>query len=500
MPNKLLIYNTLTRQQEIFTPLHPPSVGMYVCGPTVYGPPHLGHARSAVNFDVIQRYLKHLGYQVRYIRNITDVGHLERDADEGPDKIIKQAQLENLEPMEVVQRYTNSYRRDLFLLNVQPPSIEPQASGHITEQIAMIQHIMAAGLAYEANGSVYFDIHAYQKNHHYGILSGRNLEDLLIGTRTLLGKAEKRTPLDFALWKRASPNHIMRWPSPWGEGFPGWHIECTAIAAKYLGRSFDIHGGGLDLLFPHHECELAQSQAAQNTTLAKYWLHNNLIMIDDQKMSKSSGNFIALEQLFQGNHPLLDQPYSPMALRFFILQAHYRSTLSFSNQALQAAQNGYLKLINGLKTIKELEYSATSINPPQEAIIQQINQHSEACYQAMNDDFNTARVIAELFGLLKLIHALKSYQLPIDALGLTNFEYLKHTYTLFTEGILGLVEEQPIDAKQLRALTVQLYHQAKKQKQYEQVDMIRAELKKLGIVLQDTPQGITWGYDHKKPQ
>jgi cysteinyl-tRNA synthetase len=497
MPKQLKVYNTLTHQQEVFRPIQPPFVGMYVCGPTVYGPAHLGHARSAINFDVIQRYLKHLGYQVRYVRNITDVGHLERDADEGADKIIKQAQIERLEPMEVVQRYINSYRNDMGKLNVQPPNIEPQASGHITEQIAIIQAIIAAGLAYEINGSVYFDMHAYQKNHHYGILSGRKSEDLLAGTRILTGQSEKKAPSDFALWKKASPNHLMHWPSPWGNGFPGWHIECTTIATKYLGTIFDIHAGGLDLLFPHHECEVAQAQAAQNTRLAQYWLHNNLIMIDGQKMSKSSGNSISLEQLFQGTHPLLEQAYSPMTLRFFVLQAHYRSTLSFSNQALQAARNSYLKLINGLKILKELPNPATSADNLSTTVIQQINQHCEACYQAMNDDFNTARLIAALFALLKFIHAFKANQLPLPTLGAPTFTKLKDTYILFTEEILGLIEEPPMHSQQLIAITLKLYSQAKQQQQYDQVTMIRSELKALGIALQDTPQGVCWSYDHQ---
>jgi len=498
MLQQLKVYNTLTREQEVFVPLCPPFVGMYVCGPTVYGYAHLGHARSAINFDVIQRYLKHLGYKVCYIRNITDVGHLERDADEGVDKIAKQAQLENLQPMEVVQYYSNSYHKDMALLNVEQPSIEPQASGHVIEQIAMIKQIMDAGLAYQVNGSVYFDIHAYQQKYHYGKLSNRKIEDLLIGARVLTGQAEKHMPLDFALWKKASPTHAMRWASPWGEGFPAWHIECTALATKYLGKQFDIHGGGLDLLFPHHECEIAQSQALQGTELAKYWLHNNLIMINDQKMGKSLGNFITLKQLFQGENPLLDQAYSPMGLRLFILQAHYRSTLSFSNQALQAAQSAYLKLINGLKAISKLSYSAQTYSLDQEAI-RQINKHCNACYEAMNDDFNTAWVIAELFGLLKFIHALQQGQLIPSALGKETFERLQGIYRLFVVEILGLLEEPRILTSSLLALLVKLYAQAKEKQQYDQVDAIRADLKRLGIALQDSNQGIDWSYESIKP-
>ena len=494
MPQQLTVYNTLTRQKEIFVPIRPYFVGMYVCGPTVYGHAHLGHARSAINFDVIQRYLKHIGYQVRYVRNITDVGHLERDADEGADKIVKQAQLENLEPMEVVQRYTNAYHQDMALLNVQPPSIEPQASGHITEQISMIQQIMAAGLAYAVNGSVYFDISAYQQKLHYGELSGRKIEDLLIGTRALARQSEKQGPLDFALWKKASPTHIMRWPSPWGEGFPGWHIACTTMAAKYLGKQFDIHGGGLDLLFPHHECELAQSQAAQCTDLAKYWLHNNLITIDNQKMGKSLGNFITLKQLFQGTHALLNQAYSPMSLRFFILQAHYRSTLSFSNQALKASQNGYLKLINGLKTLHKLSYQEDTTHQLDQAVINQINLYCDNCYQAMNDDFNTARVIAELFNLLKVIYALKQGQLQPSAVGKIAFKRLKTVYSLFVVDILGLLAENNIPSEALLEILLALYRQAKEKQQYDQVDTIRDQLNYLGIALQDTPQRVDWCY------
>lgn len=495
MQHQLKVYNTLTRQQEIFIPYTPPFVGMYVCGPTVYGQAHLGHARGAINFDVIYRYLKHIGYQVRYVRNITDVGHLERDADEGADKVAQQAQLENLEPMEVVQYYTNSYHRDMELLNVQPPSIEPQASGHITEQIAMIQQIIAAGLAYEANGSVYFDIAAYHQEHPYGKLSGRTLEDLLAGTRALAGQPEKRGTGDFALWKKASPTHIMRWPSPWGEGFPGWHIECAAIATKYLGKQFDIHGGGMDLLFPHHECELAQSQAAQCTELARYWLHNNLITMDGQKMGKSLGNYITLEQLFQGTHDLLDQAYSPMTFRFFVLQAHYRSTLSFSNKALQAAQSGCLRLINGLKVAKKLAYIADPAAGMDQAAARQIQQYADSCYQAMNDDFNTAQVIAALFNLLRFIHALRNGKLQAGALGPVGFEQLKSTYTTFVEDILGFREEPIATPEALLAILLKVYRHAKEEQQYDQVDAMRADLKRLGIALQDRPRGVDWGYE-----
>ncbi|MEM7383031.1 MAG: cysteine--tRNA ligase [Bacteroidota bacterium] len=493
--DQLKVYNTLTRQREIFTPHHSPFVGMYVCGPTVYGQAHLGHARSAINFDVIQRYLKHLGYQVRYVKNITDVGHLEQDADEGADKVAKQAQLESLTPMEVVQRYTSSYRRDMALLNVQSPSIEPHASGHITEQIAMIQQILQAGLAYEAKGSVYFDVADYARRYTYGELSGSIPADLLAGTRPLAGQAEKRGPLDFALWKKAKPGHSMHWPSPWGEGFPGWHIACTTMATKYLGKQLDIHGGGMDLLFPHHECELAQAQAAHQTTLAKYWLHNNVITVDGQKMSKSLGNYITLEQLFQGTHDRLTQAYSPMALRFFVLKASYRSTLSFSNTALQDAYSGYRRIINGLKAAKTLVYVEEATLGTDKETVAHIQQYLAQCYQAMNDDFNTAQVIAALFGLLKFIHALKQGQLHPSALGPAAFQQLKSTYILFVEDILGLQETTNISAEALLKVLLKLYRQAKEQQQYDRVDAMRVAFKHLGIALQDTPTGVDWYYE-----
>jgi cysteinyl-tRNA synthetase len=494
MQGQLKVYNTLTRQKEHFLPLAPPRVGMYLCGPTVYGKAHLGHARSAINFDVIFRYLKHLGYQVRYVRNITDVGHLERDADEGVDKIEKQARLESLEPMEVVQHYTNSYRQNMMLLNVQSPSIEPNASGHVPEQIAMIQQIIKNGLGYEVHGSVYFNVEAYNKAHNYGKLSGRIIEDLLAGTRPLGGQQEKRNPLDFALWKKASPTHLMRWQSPWGAGFPGWHIECSAIATKYLGHPFDIHGGGTDLLFPHHECELAQTQAAFHTELAKYWLHNNLITINGKKMGKSLGNAIALEHLFQGKHPLLDRAYGPMALRFFILQAHYRSVLNFSAGALQAAQNGYIKLMNGLKMLNELTYPEDSDVGIAQDIVAQVRHSCDRCYEVMNDDFSTPQVIATLFNLLKFIQALHSGQLSAALLGSTAFGKLKTTYATFVQDILGLRQESNISTTALLDILLELYNRAKGRKEYDQVDAIRAQLQELGISMQDTPMGVQWCY------
>ena len=494
MQHSLHVYNTLTRRKEAFAPISPPSVGMYLCGPTVYGQAHVGHARSAICFDVVVRYLRHLGYQVRYVRNITDVGHLTHDADEGTDKIARQAQIEALEPMEVVQRYTNSYRHDMALLNVLPPSIEPQASGHITEQIAMIEQIIAAGLAYESQGSVYFDVKAYQQAHRYGQLSGRVVDDLLAGTRSLVGQHAKRYPLDFALWKKASPTHIMRWPSPWGAGFPGWHIECSAIATKYLGPQFDIHAGGMDLLFPHHECELAQSQAAQKTDLARYWLHNNLITINGQKMGKSLGNFITLTELFQGQHPLLDSAYSPMTLRYFVLQAHYRSTLSFSVEALQAANVGYLKLMNGLRTSRQLAATTSSTAHIDAALTAQVEEHCAQCHRVMDDDFNTAQLIATLFQLLRHINTFKNKPKTMATVAPEALRALLRTYQVFVEDVLGLREELPASTTALLEVLLKLYTQAKAAKQYDQVDLLRTQLKEMGVALQDTPAGVTWAY------
>jgi cysteinyl-tRNA synthetase len=495
MQSPFKIYNTLSREKEVFQPLQAPHVGMYVCGPTVYGDAHLGHARPAVTFDVLYRYLGKLGYKVRYVRNITDVGHLEQDADAGEDKIAKKARLEQLEPMEVAQHYQNSYHRDMALLNVLPPSIEPLASGHIPEQIAMVKELLEKGLAYEADGSVYFDVTKYAETEHYGKLSGRVLEDLMGGTRELAGQEGKRNPLDFALWKKASPEHIMRWDSPWSQGFPGWHLECSAMSAKYLGDQFDIHGGGMDLLFPHHECEIAQSKSCHGVEPAKYWMHNNMITINGQKMGKSLGNFINLQELFTGSHDLLERPYSPMTVRFFILQAHYRSTLDFGNDALLAARKGYLKLMNGLKVLNELEgpSGATSEIDPKQA--DQIRQIAQNCYHAMNDDLNTARVIAQLFNLLKKINGLQTGQIPMDALGEEGFALLKETYQSFVVDILGLREEKLQATEQIIATLLKLYAKAKEAKDYDEVDFIRAELQAIGASVKDMKTGISWAYD-----
>jgi cysteinyl-tRNA synthetase len=496
MQHKLKIYNTLTRKKELFEPLNSPFVAMYVCGPTVYGDAHIGHGRSAITFDMVFRYLKYLGYKVRYVRNITDVGHLTDEvAGEGEDRIAKKAKLERLEPMEIVQRYTNDYHRDLDELNVNRPSIEPRASGHIPEQIAMIEEIMANGFAYEVNGSVYFDIPKYNQTHEYGKLSGRNIEEMLSGTRdNLEGQGEKRSPLDFALWKKAAPEHIMRWSSPWGEGFPGWHLECSAMSAKYLGKQFDIHGGGMDLQFPHHECEIAQSQASNHIDPAKYWIHNNMITINGQKMGRSLGNVINLHQVFTGAHELLAQAYSPMTVRFFVLQAHYRSPLDFSNEALQAARKGYIRLINGLRLAKQLQYQPSEMTLDAKAV-EEINKLTEACETAMNDDFNTAIVIANLFNLLKKINLLYIGNLSAATLGEEAFTRLVQTYVTFTEDVLGLREEKPDAMESLLTALLETYAEAKANRAYDKVDQIRAKLKEIGITVKDMRTGIEWAYE-----
>ena len=391
----LLIYNSLNRTKQLFKPIHEGRVGMYVCGPTVYGDGHLGHARPAITFDILYRYLTHLGYKVRYVRNITDVGHLEHDADEGEDKIAKKARLEQLEPMEVVQHYLNRYHKAMEALNVLPPSIEPHASGHIIEQIEYVKKILDSGYAYVSDGSVYFDVPKYNRDFHYGKLSGRNVDELLATTRALDGQQEKRNPADFALWKKAAPEHIMHWPSPWSEGFPGWHLECSTMGQKYLGETFDIHGGGMDLMFPHHECEIAQSVAHNGHETVNYWMHNNMVTINGQKMGKSLGNFITLDEFFNGTHPALEQAYSPMTIRFFILQAHYRGTLDFSNAALQASEKALNRMLDGYRRLQELK--------PAEVSTAEVSGLRARCYEALNDDLNTPIVIATLFDACRII-------------------------------------------------------------------------------------------------
>ena len=486
----LLIYNTLTRTKQKFVPLQPGHVGMYVCGPTVYGDAHLGHARPAVTFDLVFRYLKHLGYKVRYVRNITDVGHLEHDADEGEDKIAKKARLEQLEPMEVAQHYTNRFNDAMKKLNVLPPSIEPHATGHIIEQEQLVQQIFDAGYAYESNGSVYFDVEKYNKDHHYGILSGRNLDDVRDASRELDGVGEKRNQADFALWKKAQPEHIMRWPSPWGDGFPGWHCECTAMGRKYLGDTFDIHGGGLDLIFPHHECEIAQAVAAQGKQMVRYWMHNNMITINGKKMGKSYNNFITLDEFFTGNHPLLQQAYSPMTIRFFILQAHYRSTVDFSNEALQASAKGLERLMEGIKQLERIEPQAAGTIGKEFA-----EKLSADCYAALDDDFNSPIAISHLFDACRTINQLADKKASITPEGL---EALKAAFSTFCFDILGLASEGGGNAGREEAfgqaidLLLNIRAQAKANKDWATSDRIRNELSALGFEVKDTKDGATW--------
>lgn len=495
MLKDLRVYNTLTRKKELFEPINPPYVGMYVCGPTVYNDVHIGNMRTFLSFDVVYRYLQFLGYKVRFVRNITDVGHLEQDADDGEDKIAKKAKLENLEPMEIVQRYTLGFRQVASQLNMLPPSIEPSATGHIVEQINLTRKLLDEGLAYVVNGSVYFDVNKYNENHNYGALSGRVVEDLMAGNRDLDSQDEKRNKTDFALWKKATPSHIMRWDSPWGKGFPGWHLECTVMSTKYLGETFDIHGGGMDLKFPHHECEIAQSVGSTGRQPAKYWIHTNMLTVNGQKMSKSLGNSFLPEQLFSGNHPLLEEAYSPMTVRFFILQSHYSSTLDFSNEALKAAKKGYKKLMNGLKVLRGLTYCEEPEAKPNEKAIGQVNKLCDNCYRAMNDDFNTALTIGHLFNLLKKINSLHTENLRYGELGEEVFERMKKTYKTFVTDVLGLKEEQPDVLTGLTQSLIDIYKEAKRNKEFDKVDKIRADFKSQGLVIKDMKNDISWGYE-----
>ena len=492
MEQKLLIYNTLTRSKQLFEPIHAPNVGMYVCGPTVYGDPHLGHARPAITFDVLFRYLKHLGYKVRYVRNITDVGHLEHDADEGDDKIEKKARLEQLEPMEIAQHYTNRYHDAMKALNVLPPSIEPHATGHIIEQEELVKEILANGYAYESNGSVYFDIEKYNRDHKYGILSGRNLDDVINNSRELDGVGEKRNQVDFALWKKAQPEHIMRWPSPWSDGFPGWHCECTAMGRKYLGRQFDIHGGGMDLVFPHHECEIAQAVASQGEPMVKYWMHNNMITINGQKMGKSLGNFITLEQFFTGNHELLKQAFSPMAIRFFILSAHYRGTVDFSNDALVASEKGLERLMNGLSDLDRIQPQA-ECDADTKRVVKELRQK---CYDAMNDDLATPLVISHLFEACSVVNKLIDHKATICAECL---DELKQTMRLFAFDILGLTDDKGSSNEareeafgKVVDMVLELRSKARANKDWATCDQIRDALKIAGFEVKDTKDGCVW--------
>ncbi|MDR2969449.1 MAG: cysteine--tRNA ligase [Tannerellaceae bacterium] len=489
MEHPLYIYNTLGRKKEQFIPLHEPHAGMYVCGPTVYGDAHLGHARPAITFDLLFRYLRHLGYKVRYVRNITDVGHLEHDADEGEDKIAKKARLEELEPMEVVQHYLNRYHRAMDALNVLPPSIEPHASGHIIEQINLVKEILKHGYAYESEGSVYFDVVKYAQSHHYGILSGRNIEDTLNATRALDGQDEKRNPADFALWKKAQPEHIMRWPSPWSEGFPGWHCECTAMGRKYLGDHFDIHGGGMDLVFPHHECEIAQSVASQGDDMVRYWMHNNMITVNGQKMGKSLGNFITLDELFTGSHSMLAQAYSPMTIRFFILQAHYRSTVDFSNEALQASEKGLARLMDAYHALDK-------IRPATETTTETVADLRRKCLDALNDDLNSPVVISCLFDAVRSINTVKDGKATFTQADLNE---LKELFRLFIFDILGLTDETSSGGNtsyesfgKAVDLLLSIRQQAKQNKDWATSDRIRNELSALGFEIKDTKDGAEW--------
>ncbi len=485
MSTPLYLYNSMSRTKEVFEPIAPPHVGMYVCGPTVYGDAHLGHARPSITFDLLYRWLSHLGYKVRYVRNITDVGHLENDADSGEDKIAKKARLEQLEPMEISQHYTNRYHKNMEALNVLPPTIEPRASGHIPEQQALIAKILEAGYAYETNGSVYFDLPGYARSHDYGKLSGRVMEDLLSNTRNLEGQAEKHSPLDFALWKKASPEHIMNWDSPWSKGFPGWHLECSAMSMKYLGETFDIHGGGMDLLFPHHECEIAQSTAALGKESARYWLHNNMITINGQKMGKSLGNFITLDAFFEGNHPLLEKAYSPMAIRFFILQAHYRSTLDFTNEALQASEKGLQRLMAGIETLGQLKASPTGTISPGDL--------ENLCIQALQDDLNSPVLLAHLFDHLKIIHRVRE---GLDTITQDLLDTLKRIYHTFVYQILGLVPENKKENNELLDYLIRFVldarQEAKVNRNFAEADRIRDQLSSLGIEIKDRKDGYDW--------
>ena len=486
MQKELFVYNTLTRRKEKFEPLNPPFVGLYVCGPTVYGDAHLGHARPAITFDLLFRWLKQLEYKVRYVRNITDVGHLENDADEGEDKIAKKARLEQLEPMEVVQYFSDRYHNNMEALNTLKPSIEPRASGHIIEQMMMIDKIEEAGYAYEVEGSVYFDVEKYNRDHAYGKLSGRNIKDLQSNTRELAGQEEKHNSFDFALWKKAKPEHIMRWPSKWSDGFPGWHLECSAMSTKYLGEQFDIHGGGMDLLFPHHESEIAQSTAANGKESVKYWMHNNMITINGQKMGKSLGNFITLEEFFTGSHKLLQQAYSPMTVRFFILQAHYRSTVDFSNEALQASEKGFQRLMNAVQVLGKIKASDTSTLD--------VNAFEKRCFAAMNDDLNSPILISHLFDMVRQINSVADGK---EKLNEDDLNHLRRLFNTFVFDVLGLRDEEKQsqgDGKtsDLVELLLTMRLEAKANKDWATSDKIRDSLKNLGITVKDKKDGFEW--------
>lgn len=487
MEQQLFIYNTLSKKKELFIPITPGFAGLYVCGPTVYGDAHLGHSRPAITFDLVNRYLTHLGYKVRYVRNITDVGHLVADADEGEDKIAKKAKVDQLEPMEIAQKYTNSYRRNMAQLNVLPPSIEPTATGHIIEQIEVVRRVLEKGYGYESNGSIYFDVEKYSKDYNYGKLSGRKLDDVLTNTRDLEKQDEKHSSADFAIWKKALPEHIMRWPSPWSVGFPGWHTECISMSTKYLGERFDIHGGGMDLMFPHHEAEIAQSCATLGHESVNYWMHNNMITINGQKMGKSLGNFILLDEFFSGHHEALEQAYSPMVIRFFMLQAHYRSTLDFSNEALQAAEKGLERLLKAVEVLDTLQ--------PANSSTVYVSSLKAAAYEAMNDDFNSPIAIANLFDGVRMINSINDGKETITGADLSE---LKKLYNDFVFDILGLQKSNTAATGNNEVLAdvvellLNLRMEAKAKKDWATSDKIRNELTALGFEIKDTKDGFEW--------
>ncbi|MFA6769900.1 MAG: cysteine--tRNA ligase [Bacteroidales bacterium] len=487
MEKEILLYNTLSRTKEKFKTVTPGMVGLYVCGPTVYGDAHLGHARPGITYDVLVRLLLHLGYKVRYVRNITDVGHMENDADFGEDKIEKKARLEEVEPMEIVQHFTIRYHQAMKMLNTLPPNIEPRASGHIIEQISLAKNILEKGFAYESNGSVYFDVEAYNKKYLYGRLSGRTLEDMISNSRVLEGQEDKKSPFDFALWKKATPEHIMRWPSPWSEGFPGWHLECSAMSSKYLGETFDIHGGGMDLLFPHHECELAQNNAARGSGGVNYWMHNNMITINGQKMGKSLGNFITLEELFTGSHKILTQPFSPMTIRFFILQAHYRSTLDFSNEALIAAEKGYKRMMQAGRDLAKLKTKEGEAS-------KEIRDLVKGVYIALCDDMNTPITIAHLFDAVKIVNIAKDKGSSITK---GDMEQLNFLFNDIAKEVLGLADEAVVGDNSavlegVIELLLEIRKEAKSQKNFAKSDAIRDKLEGLGVNVKDTKDGTEW--------
>jgi cysteinyl-tRNA synthetase len=485
MEQKLTIYNSLSRKKEEFIPSHEGLVGMYVCGPTVYSDVHLGNVRTFLTFDIVFRYLQFLGYKVRYVRNITDVGHLVGDGDEGEDKIAKKARLDNLEPMEVVQKYTNGFHDVMRLFNILNPSIEPTATGHIVEQIEMIQQIIANGYAYESNGSVYFDVRKFNEKYPYGKLSGRVIDELLTNTRELDGQDEKRDPLDFAIWKKAEPQHLMQWNSPWGSGFPGWHLECSVMSTKYLGTTFDIHGGGMDLKFPHHECEIAQNVGACGHEPVRYWMHGNMLTVNGRKMAKSEGNGFTPEELVTGNHKLLERGYSPMTVRFFMLQCHYTSTLDFSNEALQAAERGYKRMTSAMKTAKELVPSATSD--------ENIAVWTQLCYDAMNDDFNTPILISHLFEGVRIINTAKEGKLKLTA---EDIALLNKTFNGFFFDVCGLNIEDSSSNNEvtghLMDFILEMRTEAKANKDFAKSDLIRDRLASMNIQIKDSKEGTSW--------